>query len=355
METDNATYEDPICSRITCSFFFFFLVSSFLLYPAIAQTQVTPKYNVLMICVHDMNDHVGFLGNTEPYTPNFNRLAAHGMVFRYNYCPYPLCSPSRTSLLSGWRPDKTKVFDNGTHPRSVMGSTIKFLPEYFSQYGYRTERYGHVMQSAFENEIKWDYAEPPQKAGPEISESGDISIDNSENSGGAWWIDNTPDSSRADGKEAIHLINRLRQAQTKPFFFALGFVQTHSPFTPNLYNWNKNGDHSKLEPLPDESGNLTFKGTGSGNIILPQTPANDLADIPSIALHQRVIKTNDDWRRTIHAYEGDLSFYYTNYQFCIKRINGNCRIFCGGIDRHLFGINWRWRFYSYNAGIGLFI
>ena len=60
--------------------------------------------------------------------------------------------------------------------------------------------------------------------------------------------------------------------------------------------------------MPDESGDLThFKGTGSGNIILQQAPVNDLADIPSIALHERVIKTNYDWRRTIHAYEGDLS------------------------------------------------
>src|SRR5262245_39208608 len=72
------------------------------------------KRNVIFIVADDMNNHVGFMGNPEAYSPNFNRLAAHGMVFRNNYCQYPLCNPSRASFLSGWRPDKTTVFNNET-------------------------------------------------------------------------------------------------------------------------------------------------------------------------------------------------------------------------------------------------
>src|SRR6185436_17218090 len=89
--------------------------------PIIVYAQLSStRYNVIMICIDDMNNHVSFLGYPEPNSPNLDRLAAHGMVFYYNHCQYPLCSPSRTSLLSGWRPDKTNIFDNNTRPRSLI-------------------------------------------------------------------------------------------------------------------------------------------------------------------------------------------------------------------------------------------
>src|SRR5690242_3472804 len=94
----------------------------------------TPKYNVLFIAIDDMNDRCSFLGNPEVLTPNLQRLVSRGMVFKTAYCQFPLCSPSRTSLLSGWRPDKTGIFDNTIRPRSIMGPDVVFLPEYFKQY-----------------------------------------------------------------------------------------------------------------------------------------------------------------------------------------------------------------------------
>lgn len=268
----------------------------------VAQTQPA-KYNVLFITVHDFNDHIAFLGNPEAYTPNFNRLAAHGVVFQRNYCQYPLCSPSRTSSMSGWRPDHTGIFNNDVRPRTLMGQEVRFLPEYLHFYGYHTERYGTILQATFENDITWDYAEPAeeQAAGTQNISALQDTI--------SWWVTSAIDSNTLDGTETRHLINRLKQPQTQPFFYALGLVLTHEPFTPNLINWNKNGNPMTSQHLPDKYGDTTyFAGNGSDNLLLPLTPVGDRNDMPKPALPNPSYTISDyEWRRIIHAYEGELS------------------------------------------------
>jgi hypothetical protein len=142
----------------------FILAASFLLHTQFVRSQVTSRYNVLFIAVDDMSDRCSFLGQQEVQTPNLKRLIARGMVFTNAYCQYPMCNASRTSILSGWRPDKTQIFGNSIRPSSLMGSNVVYLPEYFEQFGYHTERYGKIMHSSFENDIKWDYAEPIESA-----------------------------------------------------------------------------------------------------------------------------------------------------------------------------------------------
>ena len=290
-------------------FFCLLIIAGNVLSPLSSKSQDTPKkYNVIFISTHDMTDRVGFLGKPGPFTPNFERLAAHGMVFYNNNCQYPVSSPARTSLLSGWRPDKTGIFGNGVRPRSVMGDEVNFLPEYFHQFGYRTERYGIVMLSQWEGDIQWDYAFNDSvsffKPLDEIPHS-----ESQQYKGGDWWINSQPDSSNIQMAHTNSYISRLQQPISQPFFYALGYVQTHNPFQPSLENWNKNGDPSVQEYLPDKHGDTTaFIGNGSGNIILPQTPLRDRSDVPPIAFaHDAIVKTDDDWRKTIHAYDGDAT------------------------------------------------
>ena len=70
--------------------------------------------NVLMIAVDDLRPDMGCYGNAIAKTPNIDRLAARGVVFGHAYCQQAVCSPSRTSLMTGQRPDTTKPF---RHPR----------------------------------------------------------------------------------------------------------------------------------------------------------------------------------------------------------------------------------------------
>jgi iduronate 2-sulfatase len=282
-----------------------------ILNPFISYSQVKPKYNVLFIVVDDMNTRVSFLGWPEVKTPNMERLVARGMVLTHAYCQFPLCSPSRTSVMLGWRPDKTGIVDNAVRPSSVLGTGVVYLPEYFKQYGYHIERYGKIMHASFENDITWDYAEPAEKVGSDLSSNSEIiSTSTSSYNGQNWWINNVLESHGEDGVEAHHLVARLQQQPlTQPFFYGLGLTKTHNPFTPNLKYWNVNGDPSVQELLPvDANKTLTdLKGNGSENIIIPSTPPSDRSDEPKIAFTGQDILSDSEWKRTIHAYDGEAA------------------------------------------------
>src|SRR5438270_530163 len=74
-------------------------------------TQTKP--NVLMISVDDMNDWVGCLGvYPGVQTPNIDKLARRGVLFRNAHAASPLCNPSRTALFTGLRPDSTGIYNN---------------------------------------------------------------------------------------------------------------------------------------------------------------------------------------------------------------------------------------------------
>nr|WP_158638277.1 sulfatase-like hydrolase/transferase [Panacibacter ginsenosidivorans] len=244
-----------------------------------------------------MNEKAGMFGYPAVLTPNLQRLARRGVVFRKAYTQFPLCNPSRTSLLSGWRPDKTGIYDNKTSPRSKMGQQVKFLPEYFGVYGYHTERVGKVMHGGFQDEIAWNYSDKTR--------SDDFS---SESDLGSWWVTNLQDSKTINGIYAGAMVKRMQLQPAQPFFLALGLT-VHSPFTPSLKYWNMYGEPSvqQLLPINNKGDKGTLKGNGSGNIVLPDTPPNDRKDAPGAAFPSQILKTTTDWQNTRHAYFAEVT------------------------------------------------
>ena len=129
-----------------------------------AQTLADPppakKINVLFIAVDDLRNQLGCYGDPLAITPNIDRLAGNGIVFNRAYCQQAVCGPSRASLLTGRRPDVTKVWDLKTHFRKALPGVIT-LPQYFKQNGYQSRCVGKIYHDPanLQDHISWSAPE----------------------------------------------------------------------------------------------------------------------------------------------------------------------------------------------------
>ena len=102
------------------------------------------KPNILFIAFDDLKPYINSFGYKAVKTPNIDKLAQYSTIFNGNYCQQAVCAPTRASLLSGLRPDKTKIWDLKTLIRD-KNPTITTLPQYFKANGYITSAMGKIF------------------------------------------------------------------------------------------------------------------------------------------------------------------------------------------------------------------
>ena len=95
------------------------------------------RRNVLFIISDDLNTSLGCYGHPQVRSPNIDRLAARGVRFENAYCQFPLCGPSRNSMLTGLYPNSSGILANGqifrqTIPRHHSLSQALRLNGYFA-------------------------------------------------------------------------------------------------------------------------------------------------------------------------------------------------------------------------------
>jgi arylsulfatase A-like enzyme len=206
-----------------------------------------PKYNVLFIIADDLRPALGAYGNTVVKTPNIDALAARGTRFDHAYAQFPLCNPSRSSLLNGRYPTQTGIMDNNTYFRAKHSDYVT-LPQYFKEHGYATLRTGKIFHGGIDDQISWteggepvDTAiinRPPSRIAlgtapsdqPEIEPQG-RTPNASESSSDRIVVLDDDGESHGDYKVATRAVQYLESHKDKPFFLAVGFVKPHSPPT----------------------------------------------------------------------------------------------------------------------------
>lgn len=199
------------------------------------------KLNVLFIVADDFRDEGGVFTRGKVKLPNLERLAKRGVRFERAYVQYPVCNPSRSSFLTGLRPEQTGVVDNTTLLRSRMPDVVT-LPQLFKRNGWHTESFGKIFHLGdmggewMDVPTSWDAAVnfPPTKRGVKTIEGRNLT-------GGAmpwcrWGMADGGDDDQPDGQTAAAVVKLIEQQGSSPWFIGCGFHKPHDPFiAPQQY------------------------------------------------------------------------------------------------------------------------
>ncbi len=202
------------------------------------------KMNVLLIISDDLRTEMGCYASTLAKTPNLDKLATTGIKFDHAYCQFPLCNPSRASMLTGRRPGTTGVLGNRTWFGDVHPDFVS-LPKHFKNDGYTSIRIGKIFHGGIDDTDAWSIdgqirtlagvpknqpAKPKQAAHEaEPDEVVEVTPDVRDHKSDQWIVLKGNGEEHGDYKAADRAIQYLREHKDEPFFMGCGFVKPHSP------------------------------------------------------------------------------------------------------------------------------
>lgn len=219
--------------------------------------------NILLIMSDDLNTRIGPYMDIDQHTPNLDRLAEEGVSFQRAYCQYPICGPSRASLMSGLYPETNGVLRNDTRLGSYKRTTPALadhpsMAGFFREHGYYSARVSKIYHMGVPGGIErgdpggdepdsWDYAY--NVMGPETMSPGELELLSPKNLhyGGNFarlivpdGMEHTQTDYLATSQAIAILENRVRPVAPggtnlqrikpdAPFFLAVGLVRPHVP------------------------------------------------------------------------------------------------------------------------------
>jgi len=246
----------PLSRLLTCSLTTFLLAVSLL-------SQAQDRPNILLIMSDDLNTRIGPYMDIDEHTPNLDRLAREGVSFQRAYCQYPICGPSRASLMSGLYPETNGVLRNDTRLGSYKRTTPALadhpsMAGFFRENGYYSARVSKIYHMGVPGGIErgdpggdepdsWDYAY--NVMGPETMSPGTLELLSPKNQhyGGNFarlivpdGMEHTQTDYLAASQAIAILENRIRPVAPggtnlqrikpdAPFFLAVGLVRPHVP------------------------------------------------------------------------------------------------------------------------------
>ena len=273
----------------------FILACVLMLMPALPMLAEQP--NVLFISVDDLNDFPAFMQRyPDAKTPHMDRLAKRGMVFTNAHCQFPICGPSRASVMSGLLP-VTLGYDNHMKDEQLQQRARKLgtelLHSYFANNGYKTMAVGKICHG----HVPKDSVDLSGGRGGFASGTGKLQKNWHQNGTSTdWAAAPDQDDKLPDYKAATWAVSRLEEKHEKPFFMMVGFLRPHVPwYVPQP--WFDLYDKEKLTLPPYRKDDLDDVPKSAKDIsILPQMPRTEWAI------------ENDQWRNILHAYLACTSF-----------------------------------------------
>lgn len=232
--------------------------------------------NILFIAVDDLRPEFGAYGASYVKSPNLDRIAKAGITFNRAYCQQAVCSPTRSSLMTGTRPDTTKVWDLETHFRAALPNVVT-LGQHFKDHGYFVQGMGKIYHGSLDDAPSWSvpwqssrgqaYGLPenlalnnrqsaaPAAAGGSGKKSGKKKQEPTPRNsrGPAFEGADVPDDTFTDGQNAKLAVATLGVMAKKqqPFFLALGFSKPHLPFVAPKKYWDLY-DPAKIQLAPNK-------------------------------------------------------------------------------------------------------
>ncbi|HAL70722.1 MAG TPA: iduronate-2-sulfatase [Verrucomicrobiales bacterium] len=274
-----------------------------LLVPAILPAAEKARPNVLFIIADDLNTSLGSYGHPLAKTPNLDKLAARGVRFEKAACQFPLCGPSRNSMLTGLYPNTNGILTNGQLFRQTIPSH-QSLSQAFRLSGYFAARIGKLYHYNVPLSIGTNGHDDPGSWEMEINPTGSDRMEDMDHTfslipgsyGGtlSWYASPNPDEKHTDGlmaREAAWVLERCAKDKSRPFFLALGFFRPHTPYiAPKTW----------------------FEGYPVDKMPVVQGVKEDQADLPKHALgsykKEQDNLTDDLRRQALQAYLASISF-----------------------------------------------
>ena len=253
--------------------------------------------NVLFIAVDDLNDFPAFSRRyPDAKTPHMDKLAARGMVFTGAHCQFPLCGPSRASVMSGLLPStlgyQDHMKDEALEKRAQKLGT-ELMHTWFARNSYKTMAVGKILH----HHVPKGSVDASGGRGPFDGGTGKLSKNwTQQGTSTDWAMAPERDEDLPDHQAAGWAVRQLEAEHDKPFFMMVGFLRPHVPwYAPK--KWFDLYDKEKLT--------------------LPPFDPDDLDDVPAIAKEisilkqmprtERMIETRQ-WRDIVHAYLACISF-----------------------------------------------
>ena len=215
--------------------------------------------NFLFISSDDLCSAMNAFGDPRVHTPNLDRLAQKAVVFNRAYNQSPLSGPSRASIMTGYRPDRTGVHDLSGKFRYAMPDAVT-MPQLFKNNGYYVARIGKIYHAGVPSDIGLPGSDDPQSWGITYNPVGRDRTDEYLLQGdpgpGTWLSLDCSDDELTDAISANLAIALLRgrysnvgsayrgparkdvppRRSKQPFFMAVGFYRPHVPYiAPKKY------------------------------------------------------------------------------------------------------------------------